>query len=88
MNEFAQQHMDADTARAARPFVSSVAGLSPVRTAILFGSRARDSFLPESDADSAAAQEEWNHLETLSNPRLIETIWRKGFPLPLPSNGR
>ncbi len=45
--------VDAHTARAARTFVERVAGQFPVSGAILFGSRARGSHRPDSDADIA-----------------------------------
>lgn len=45
--------VDAETARAASVFMQRVAGHYEVRRAILFGSRARDTHGPESDADIA-----------------------------------
>lgn len=117
MDDLALQDIDAKTAHAARLFVSSLAGRFPVRTAILFGSRARGGFRSDSDADIAILlngphrpfldtklaladiaydvlletgihiqplplwQEEWDHPETFSNPRLIESIRREGIPL-------
>ena len=57
MNELARQNMDAETAHAARLFVSSLTGRFSVRTAILFGSRARGGFRPDSDADIAVLLE-------------------------------
>ena len=117
MSELAQQHIDAETARAAQLFVSFLTGRFPVRTAILFGSRTRGGFRPDSDADIAVLlegphgpflltkleladiaydvlletgihiqplplwQDEWDHPETFSNPRLIESIRREGIPL-------
>jgi uncharacterized protein len=45
--------LDADTARAASVFVVRVAAQYPVSGAILFGSRARGSHRPDSDADIA-----------------------------------
>ena len=109
--------LDADTARAARLFLASVARTYAVRAAVLFGSRARGGFRPDSDADIAVLlegphrpflatkleladiaydvlletgvhiqplplwEEEWEHPETFSNPRLIENIRREGIPL-------
>jgi predicted nucleotidyltransferase len=109
--------LDADTARAARLFLASVARNYAVRAAVLFGSRARGGFRPDSDADIAVLlegphrlflatkleladiaydvlletgvhiqplplwEEEWEHPETFSNPRLIENIRREGIPL-------
>jgi len=117
MGELAQQDIDAKTAHAARLFVASLTGRFPVRTVILFGSRARGSFRPDSDADIAVLlegphgpflvtklaladiaydvlletgihiqplplwQEEWDHPEKFSNPRLIESIRREGILL-------
>jgi uncharacterized protein len=45
--------IDADTARAAEAFMQRVAGRYAVSRAILFGSRARGTHGPESDADIA-----------------------------------
>lgn len=45
--------LDAATGRAVRAFLDRVAVMFPVRHIILFGSRARDEFQPESDADVA-----------------------------------
>lgn len=45
--------VDAETARAADSFLRRIAGRYAVRRAILFGSRARDTHGPESDADIA-----------------------------------
>jgi len=45
--------VDAETARAAGAFLERVAGHYAVSRAILFGSRARDTHRPESDADIA-----------------------------------
>lgn len=45
--------MDADTERAARAFMRRLAGKYPVAEGILFGSRARHTHTPESDADIA-----------------------------------
>ena len=117
MPETSRLALDADTARAARLFLASVARNYTVRTAVLFGSRARGGFRPDSDADIAVLlegphrlflatkleladiaydvlletgvhiqplplwEEEWEHPETFSNPRLIENIRREGIPL-------
>lgn len=45
--------MDPETERAARAFLQKVAGRYNVAGAVLFGSRARDNFRPDSDADIA-----------------------------------
>ena len=45
--------LDADTLRAARAFMRRLAGRYRVREAIVFGSRARRSHRPDSDADIA-----------------------------------
>ncbi len=45
--------VDADTRRAARAFIARVAARYPVDGAMLFGSRARGSHGPDSDADVA-----------------------------------
>ena len=45
--------LDADTVRAARAFMRRLAGRYRVREAIVFGSRARRSHRPDSDADIA-----------------------------------
>lgn len=45
--------IDAETARAARAFLDEIAGRYAVREAILFGSRARRTHRPDSDADIA-----------------------------------
>jgi predicted nucleotidyltransferase len=45
--------LDSDTERAARSFMQHLAGRYPVREAILFGSRARRTHRPDSDADIA-----------------------------------
>jgi len=52
MTDFTQSG-DAATAHAARIFVASVGRQYPVRAALLFGSRARGGFRPDSDADIA-----------------------------------
>jgi predicted nucleotidyltransferase len=48
-----RQKLDSQTERAARSFLRHLAGRYPVREAILFGSRARDTHRPDSDADVA-----------------------------------
>jgi predicted nucleotidyltransferase len=45
--------LDAETARAAQSFLRHLAERYPVREAILFGSRARHTHRPDSDADIA-----------------------------------
>jgi DNA invertase Pin-like site-specific DNA recombinase/predicted nucleotidyltransferase len=45
--------LDADTERAARSFLRHLAGRYPIREAYLFGSRARRTHKPDSDADIA-----------------------------------
>ena len=45
--------LDAETERAARAFLARLDGRYAVREAIVFGSRARGDFGPESDADLA-----------------------------------
>jgi predicted nucleotidyltransferase len=45
--------LDSDTARAAQSFLRHLAERYPVREAILFGSRARHTHRPDSDADIA-----------------------------------
>jgi predicted nucleotidyltransferase len=51
MNSIAD--IDLDTANAARAFIDKVAGQYDLAGAILFGSRARKSHRPDSDADVA-----------------------------------
>ena len=53
MNTVRDSTVDTDTAKAARVFVERVAAQYPVSGAILFGSRARGSYRPDSDADIA-----------------------------------
>ncbi len=101
----------------AREFVRRVSARYPVKSAILFGSRARGSQRPESDVDIAVVlrgrrgkrleaslgmadiafdlmletklyiqplliwEEEWEHPDSHSNPRLLENIRRDGLPL-------
>jgi predicted nucleotidyltransferase len=45
--------LDSETARAVQSFLRHLAERYPVREAILFGSRARDTHRPDSDADIA-----------------------------------
>lgn len=109
--------IDLETARATRSFVEKVVGRYDVAGAILFGSRARQSFRPDSDADVAVLlhgrpgkfvatklamadiaydvlletgvrvqplpiwEEEWEHPEAYSNPRLLYNIEREGIRL-------
>ena len=109
--------VDADTARAASVFVERVAAQFPVSGAILFGSRARGSHRPDSDADIAVLlrgrrgefvdtklamadiayevlletgvhiqplpiwEDEWEHPESYSNPRLLQNIGDTGIRL-------
>ena len=53
MNAMGDSTVDTDTAIAARAIVERVAALYPVSGAILFGSRARGGYRPDSDADIA-----------------------------------
>jgi predicted nucleotidyltransferase len=53
MNTMRDSSVDVDTARATRAFVERVAAQYPISGAILFGSRARGSYRPDSDADIA-----------------------------------
>lgn len=53
MNTIPDTTVDTDTARAARVFVEKVAAQYPISGAILFGSRARGNYRPDSDADIA-----------------------------------
>jgi DNA invertase Pin-like site-specific DNA recombinase/predicted nucleotidyltransferase len=48
-----KSRLDADTERAARAFLRRIEGRYPVREAILYGSRARHTHNPDSDADIA-----------------------------------
>ncbi len=117
MNAMLDSTLDADTARAASVFVARVAAQYPVSGAILFGSRARGSHRPDSDADIAVLlcgrrgkfvdtklamadiayevlletgvhiqplpiwEDEWEHPESYSNPRLLQNINREGIRL-------
>jgi uncharacterized protein len=117
MNATLNSTLDADTARVASVFVARVAAQYPVSSAILFGSRARGSHRPDSDADIAVLlrgrrgkfvdtklamadiaydvlletgvhiqplpiwEDEWEHPESYSNPRLLQNINREGIRL-------
>jgi uncharacterized protein len=108
---------DADTVGAAREFVRRATARYSVRSAVLFGSRARGTHRSDSDVDVAIVlqgqhgklietslemadiafellletnvyiqplpiwEDEWDHPETHSNPRLVENIRRDGLPL-------
>lgn len=109
--------LDPDTARAARTFLTQVALQYDVAGALLFGSRARKTHRPDSDADVAVLlhghpgkfvatkmamadiaydvlletgiriqplpiwEEEWEHPDAYSNPRLLHNIDREGIRL-------
>ena len=109
--------IDIETERAARTFIAKVAGQYDLAGAILFGSRARKSHRPDSDADVAVLlhgrpgkfvatklamadlaydvlletgiriqplpiwEDEWEHPEAYSNPRLLHNIKREGIRL-------
>ena len=53
MQKPTQAMPDSATTNAVRSFVTQAKGRFPVRSAILFGSRARGHFRPDSDADVA-----------------------------------
>ena len=53
MQKPTQAMPDSATTQAVRSFVTQAKGRFPVRSAILFGSRARGHFWPDSDADVA-----------------------------------
>ncbi|WP_288841656.1 nucleotidyltransferase domain-containing protein [uncultured Deefgea sp.] len=53
MRTLANHPLDAATTLTVRAFLARVAAVFPVRSAILFGSRARGEFEPDSDADVA-----------------------------------
>lgn len=108
---------DRATTQAVRAFVTQAKARFPLRGAILFGSRARGHFRPDSDADVALLmtgphrpfldtkleladiaydvlletgiriqplpvwEEEWEHPENYSNPRLLQNIAREGIRL-------
>lgn len=109
--------IDTETLNATHAFMEAVAGRYDMIGAILFGSRARKSNRPDSDADVAVLlhgqpgrfvatklamddlaydvllhtgiriqplpiwEEEWNHPEAYSNPRLLVNIEREGIRL-------
>jgi predicted nucleotidyltransferase len=109
--------IDLATANAARAFIAKVASQYDLAGAILFGSRARKSHRPDSDADVAVLlhghpgkfvatklamadlaydvlletgiriqplpiwEDEWDHPESYSNPRLLQNIEREGIRL-------
>ena len=108
---------DSDTVAAASEFVRRATARYPVRSAVLFGSRARGTHRSDSDVDIAVVlqgqrgklietslemadiafellletnvyiqplpiwEDEWDHPEMHSNPRLVENIRREGLPL-------
>ena len=53
----ARPEIDPDTERAARAFLRHLGGRYPVREAILYGSRARRTHSPDSDADISVVLE-------------------------------
>lgn len=107
--------LDPETLHAARLFIERVASRYDFAQAILFGSRARKSHQPDSDADIAVLlhghpgrfvatklamadlaydvlletgiriqplpiwEEEWDHPESYSNPRLLHNIAHEGI---------
>ncbi len=109
--------LDNATTEALRAFMTLAKKRFPVRCALLFGSRARGHFPPDSDADVALLlsgpqgpfldtkleladiayevllatgiriqplpvwEEEWEHPETYTNPRLLQNIAREGIRL-------
>jgi predicted nucleotidyltransferase len=109
--------IDKETELAARAFIVKVAGQYNYAGAILFGSRARHTNRPDSDADIAVLlhgdhgkfvdvkldmadiaydilletgiriqplpiwEDEWDHPESYSNPRLLQNIEREGIRL-------
>lgn len=109
--------IDKETELAARAFIAKVAGKYNYAGAILFGSRARHTNRPDSDADIAVLlhgdhgkfvdvkldmadiaydilletgiriqplpiwEDEWDHPESYSNPRLLQNIEREGIRL-------
>ncbi|RTL55770.1 MAG: nucleotidyltransferase domain-containing protein [Rhodocyclaceae bacterium] len=115
MSSFAE--IDTETIAATQAFIKAVAGRYAFAGAILFGSRARKSHRPDSDADVAVLlqgrpgkfvatklemddlaydvlldtgiriqplpiwEEEWQHPENYSNPRLLQNIEREGIRL-------
>jgi predicted nucleotidyltransferase len=109
--------MDSQTAHALQLFNERLNRRYAIKEVLLFGSRARGEFLPDSDADVAVLlrgapgkflptklemadiaydvlletgiriqplpiwEEEWQHPENYSNPRLLENIAREGVLL-------
>ncbi len=109
--------IDKETELAARAFIAKVAVQYNYAGAILFGSRARNTNRPDSDADVAVLlhgehvkfvdvkldmadiaydvlletgiriqpfpiwEDEWDHPEAYSNPRLLHNIEREGIRL-------
>ena len=109
--------VDAKTIRAVRVFLERISGSYRITGARLYGSRARATHRPDSDADLAVFlsgergralavafdmagtafdvmletdvlvsplpiwEDEWEHPETHSNPRLLENIRREGLPI-------
>ncbi len=109
--------IDKETELAASAFIAKVAGQYNYAGAILFGSRARHTSRPNSDADIAVIllgehgkfvdvkldmadiaydilleteiriqplpiwEDEWDHPESYSNPRLLQNIEREGIRL-------
>ncbi len=53
MKTISEAKLDTDTLDAAKAFLSRIARQFPLMNAILFGSRARGQFRPDSDADIA-----------------------------------
>lgn len=109
--------IDPDTEKAVRAFIARLGAQYDLAGVILFGSRARKSHRPDSDADVAVLlhggpggfvatklaladlaydvlletgvriqplpiwEDEWNHPERSTNPRLLRNIEREGIPL-------
>jgi predicted nucleotidyltransferase len=109
--------IDPETESAVRAFIKKVTSQYDFAGAILFGSRARNTFRPDSDADVAVLlhghdgkfvatklamadlafevlldtgiriqplpiwEDEWEHPDQYSNPRLLENIAREGVRL-------
>jgi uncharacterized protein len=59
MKKSAIRGIDAETERAARAFLDKAAGQYDMTGAILFGSRARNTHRPDSDADIAVLLHGW-----------------------------
>lgn len=53
MHSLQEHPLDAETLQTVNSFLDRIAATYPVRQAILFGSRARGGFRPDSDADLA-----------------------------------